>query len=45
MAKMDRTSIGCMSGVHLVQNIHIETVTLPLQHGYPAMAAVDRGEI
>ena len=43
MAQMDRTSIGCMSGVHLVQNIHIETVTFPLQNGYPEMAEAQNG--
>ena len=43
MAQMDRTSIGYMSGVHLVQNIHIETVTFSLQNGYPEMAEAQNG--
>ena len=38
IAQMDRTSMGCMSDVHLEQNINIMTVTFPLQNGYPEMA-------
>jgi hypothetical protein len=43
MAQIDRTSMGCMSDVHLEQNIHLSTVTFPLHNGYPEMVEAQNG--